>query len=558
MKFTSSAIVGAAVALASVAAASPIEAVIARAANASSTAASSPSSTGSNNSTSTSSDAFPTDVGYPGKGRDGQVPFLVETDRLAGSRGNSPYENRFNATDADKEEFDLFKSLGNVSPYHSSRLFPETTAHKVLPETCSVKQAHIFHRHGARYPTSYTTEGAPFAGATLTNWTKAGNLTVEGPLSFLKNYTYKLGAEYLVPIGAQQLFDSGVYHQMQYGKLLNETLNHKPVIRTPSQARMLNSSRYWTLGFFGWDAPQKINLEVIIESDGFNNTLAPYDTCEASNTVDIGDKYLRPIWDKIYLKDAVKRLQKYTNLPLTTELVYGFQSLCPYESAGLGYSEFCKLFTRDEWEGFDYDLSLQFQGDYGFGGNGRAQGIGWAQELLDRLQNSSFTGPVTTQNTTFDENPTYFPVDQPLYVDFTHDDVIVSVLTALNYTQLSDSLDPYHRDPHRKFRLSEVTPFAARLIFEVIECNDSSNKHGHQSQHYIRTLLNEAVVPMDKDQGCSKARDDGMCGLQDFVNYQKDKAYEASHFVKDCFGKNGTDWTITGPSIKHGSFVGGR
>lgn len=489
-------------------------------------------------------------MGYLGKSRDGQVPFLVETDRLNGSRGNSPYENRFNATDANKEEFDLFKSLGNVSPYHSSRLFPETTAKKVLPETCHVRQAHIFHRHGARYPTSYSSEGAPYAAGVLTNWTKADNLTVKGPLSFLKGYTYQLGAELLVPIGAQQLFDSGVYHYYQYGRLLNQTLGHKPVIRTPSQSRMLNSSRYFTLGFFGFDAPQKINLEVIIESDGFNNTLAPYDTCEASNNVTIGDTYLRPVWEKIYLQDAVKRLQPYTNLNLTTKLVYGFQSLCAYESAALGYSGFCSLFTKDEWEGFDYDLSMQFQGDYGFMSNGRAQGIGWAQELLDRLQNQTFSGPVTTQNTTLDENPTYFPVDQPLYIDFTHDDVIVSVLTALNYTQFDDYLDPHHRDPHRNFKLSEITPFGARLVFEVISCNGD--------KHYIRTLINEAVIPMDKAQGCGSARDDGLCDLDSFVKYQKDNAYKASHFTKDCFGKNGTDWTITGPSIKHGSFTGGR
>lgn len=105
-------------------------------------------------STASSNASFPTDVGYPGKTKTGQTPFLAVEDRLPGSRGNSPYENRWNATDANKEQFDLFKSLGNLSPYHSSRLFPETTAHKVLPDTCTVEKAIILHRHGSRYVSS--------------------------------------------------------------------------------------------------------------------------------------------------------------------------------------------------------------------------------------------------------------------------------------------------------------------------------------------------------------------------------------------------------------------
>lgn len=392
---------------------------------------------------------------------------------------------------------------------------------------------------------SSTAEGAPHFGAVVGNWTKAGNLTASGELAFLTNWTYELGAEYLVPIGAQQLFDSGVYHYYQYGKLLNQSLGHKPVVRVPSQSRMLNSSRYWTLGFFGWDAPTKINLEVIIEEDGFNSTLSPYYDCPASNNITIGDTYLRATWDPIYLKNATERLQKYTNLELDADLVYGMQSLCAYESAGLGYSNFCDLFTAEEWRGFEYDLDMQFQGDYGaMSPSGRSQGVGYALELLQRLTNGSYTGPDTTRNATQDNSTTYFPVDQPLYVDFSHDDVIVSVLTALNFTQFYDYLDPKAIKTDRNFILSEITPFAGRLVFEIIECSGES---------YIRTLINEAVIPMDEGQGCKEARADGLCGLDDFVKYQQKYALEAANFNKTCFGVNGTDYTITGPSVRNGT-----
>lgn len=116
-----------------------------------SSSATSSASASSSASSSAASAAFPTDVGYLGTTRQGAVPFLANQDKLNGSRGNSPYEYRWNATDANKEQFDIFKSMGNLSPYHSSRLFPETTAKKVLPDTCEVTNAMIFHRHGARY-----------------------------------------------------------------------------------------------------------------------------------------------------------------------------------------------------------------------------------------------------------------------------------------------------------------------------------------------------------------------------------------------------------------------
>lgn len=71
----------------------------------------------------------------------------------------------------------------------------------VIPEGCSLTQAHLLHRHGARYP---TTGAAPaqFAAA-LQNATSTVNVT--GPLEFLSTYTYKLGAELLTPFGREEL-----------------------------------------------------------------------------------------------------------------------------------------------------------------------------------------------------------------------------------------------------------------------------------------------------------------------------------------------------------------
>lgn len=148
------------------------------------------------------------------------------------------------------------------------------------------------------------------------------------------------------------------------------------------------------------------------------------------------------------------------------------QSLCAYETVSLGYSPFCELFTEEEWQSFEYFLDLQFQGDYGaMNPSGRAQGIGWAQDLLARLNGTTQANDtITTQNTSVPA----LPLNQTLNVDFTHDDIIVSVLTALNYTQVvGDYLPADEMNSNRTFVLSHITPFAARLIFEVsVQSND--------------------------------------------------------------------------------------
>jgi hypothetical protein len=343
---------------------------IATSAASASSSASSTSTTASSTASSNTSDAFPTDVGYAGTIAYGQAPFLAVNDRINGSLGDSPIETRWNATD--DPNFNIFQSVGNESPYFSSPLFSDyQQGAAVLPEQCTVQQVHLLHRHGARYPTSSTTEGAPAFGAAIANISKVthpdSNFSATGPLSFLNTWQYQLGAEVLVPVGNQELFDSGVHSYYRYGHLYNATTQaHKPVVRTTSEERMLTSAQLFNLGFFGLNASNLVDLEVIIENgyglgieDSFNNTLAPYDTCTNSDNITIGDTYLRAVWDPIYLANATTRLQQYvTGLNLTTELVYGMQGLCAYETVALGYSNFCSLFTKEEWQGYEYDLGM--------------------------------------------------------------------------------------------------------------------------------------------------------------------------------------------------------
>lgn len=88
-------------------------------------------------------------------------------------------------------------------------------------------------RHGSRYPTSgANVEGLGIKVANLT-----GKFKATGPLSFLNEWKYELGAEILVPRGRQELFDSGILHYYQYGQLYNP--NSQLIVRTTTQDRML-------------------------------------------------------------------------------------------------------------------------------------------------------------------------------------------------------------------------------------------------------------------------------------------------------------------------------
>jgi hypothetical protein len=149
------------------------------------------------------------------------------------------------------------------------------------------------------------------------------------------------------------------------------------------------------------------------------------------------------------------------------------QSICAYEYNYLYSSDFCTLFTEQEWEGFEAAHDLQYYYDYAWGNpTGRAQGIGYLQELLARIEGEYITSSNSSVNSTIDDNAKQFPLKQKFYADFSHDDIIISVLTAmsLDYFRQAPSLTAYPPDPQRHFILSHMTPFAARLVTEVIGC----------------------------------------------------------------------------------------
>lgn len=71
---------------------------------------------------------------------------------------------------------------------------------------------------------------------------------------------------------------------------------------------MLKSVENFLAGFFGLEWPNNATLELIIEQNGFNNSLAGELNCNNSNTgLALGGTNASVIWQNQYLADAVKR-----------------------------------------------------------------------------------------------------------------------------------------------------------------------------------------------------------------------------------------------------------
>ncbi|KAJ4470623.1 histidine phosphatase superfamily [Lentinula edodes] len=508
---------------------------------------------------------FPTNVGYAGGTPTGAEPALIATapqypihtgaaqlvkPETLGDKGNDKKKEK-------GDSWDLFKHWGNLAPWYSNeRGTFGLDSGPGTPDTCRVTGLHFLHRHGARYPTAWASFGGPadFAGRlhkVADDWTTKGNL------AFMNDWTYKLGEELLTPFGRQQLYDLGISMRLKYGFLLKNftETNTIPVFRTESQDRMLHSALNFAIGFFGYPFEGQYQQSITIEADGFNNTLAPYDTCHNARHRPISDrgKWYVEQWANIYLNDTRERLQsQLEGYDLSVEDVYTMQQMCAYETVAIGYSKFCELFTQSEWEGFDYSLDLYFWYNSAFGSPvARVQGAGWVQEFIARLEHKPIAPHEHrfSTNSTLDDSEITFPLNQSLYVDATHEVVVLNILTALNLSSLAANGPlPYDHIPeNQSFKVSQLAPFATNIQFQILECSSPSISSGEQ----VRIIVNDAPVPLTGIRGCP-SQVDGLCPVDTFVRAQKE-ILEKTSWEWDCFGDYedvvgvGEEWeTVTG------------
>ncbi|KAA8916240.1 hypothetical protein TRICI_001608 [Trichomonascus ciferrii] len=457
--------------------------------------------------------------------------------------------------------FDMRNNWGSYSPYfgHGTPFegIEATDEEDVgpragLPRGCRYRQVHVLHRHADRFPTKTKTEQMQRVAQRLREMGEPP----AAQLRWMKDWMYGLGTDLLVAKGVSAEFESGarfwashgmqLYNATEKDKLFydpdalnkyeNGTARPKPVLRATNQSRIDTSARAWAAGFFGLhgnqgytqtDPADVYELVLMDEAEGQNNTLAAYYSCPNGNdnaTVE-GDAQRRVFeWTERYLAKAQKRLQVllpgYENL--TTLDAYAMQHICAFETAAFDGSPFCGLFTESEWRGYEYTHDLDFYYQSGFGSPfGPAMGSGWLTELVARLKGVQLRESTHGVNTSVTST---FPIDQPFYLDMTHDSVIVSVLAALDLKFLDDELPHKKMVAPRSFIISRLTPFAARLYVELLECGD---------EMHVRMKLNDRILPLGDLYDCPDATD-GLCPFDKFRRSLEKRLNEID-FEKICY-----------------------
>ncbi|ANB11052.1 acid phosphatase PHO11 [Sugiyamaella lignohabitans] len=494
--------------------------------------------------------------------------------------------------------FNMKQNWGSASPYFDTGVsYTGIDSTKAFERSarCSLRQSHVLHRHAERYPTDGMTARLSATAEKLMKMPPPPSKQFE----WISKWNYTLGADLLTARGVGTEFKSGSDYWGSHGVALynatsngnnelfyspklnvyeNGTSRPVPVLRATTQSRIETSARAWAAGFFGvyggqiynvvenshdgsknnngdgtgWNSPVKPDSPVNYVSDagiyklvlqaenhGNNNTLASYYACPNDNSDNIG-KEKKYAWIDNYLAPAAVRLNKvfpdYGNM--TAGEVYDLQNFCAFETAAYGSSRFCELFTESEWRGFEYAGDLSFYYDSSFGSPvGASMGAGYLVELLARLQNKSVIAELNKGvNLTLDNDPATFPLGQPFYLDMTHDSIIISVLTAIGFDFINKELPTDKLLAPRQFVASRLVPFGARLIFDILECDDSTSSDSPPDlNYYVRVSLNSRVLPLGSLHDCPQS-EDGFCPLDKFASSLQ-RQISSIDFVKACYGK---------------------
>lgn len=499
-------------------------------------------------SSTTSVDLFPLDIGFEGSTATAAAPFLVATDRGAIATGipkshysyPEPVDLTVQSFDHQENDTSIFQMMGTYTPYFNN-LEGWGVYNYANPGQCSVKQVHLLQRHGSRYPDSSYKFPEKLKNAT--------DFKAEGNLTFLNDWTYQQGKNLLTKLGNNQLFNNGVKSFFRYGQLFDWENIKKIVTRSTTESRMTKSAEYFLSGFFGLDWTDYAELELLIEESGFNNTLAAWNDC-TNNAYTYGSIAYPQLADfkEKYLSDAVDRFNSQVEgYNFTTSDLFEIQQICAYETNNLGFSNFCGLFSQLEWESYSYYQSIKNYAESSYGDpQGRALGVGWVMEFLDRLTNSTYDpSQQAEQNSTLDSNPIYFPLDQSFYFDFTHDSQIVGIITALGFEQFKANWTfEGPRKDVQNFDISKISPFGANLAFEIIECDaevpvDRSTEaiNGSSSEKYVHAILNDNTVSLSINipEYC-ESRVDGWCKYDKFIEYLE-TLWDVADYNFSCDGE---------------------
>jgi len=241
---------------------------------------------------------------------------------------------------------------------------------------------------------------------------QSANVSLQGDLSFANEWNFFMADpsqnfENLVSTGPYagtlEAFATGVKLRTRYKHLLDGAMAANMTSFWASDShRVIETAKYFASGFFGVEWKEHAPLHVISEgTDLGGDTLTPGKTCldYRANVNDQGREYgARKLyeWRSHYLPIVIERLAgQNPGLRFTETEVYSMQELCGFETIAKGSSQWCDVFTHDEWLDFEYARDILHYYRTGPGNPySRAMGWLWLNATANLLRQGPAAGPI--------------------------------------------------------------------------------------------------------------------------------------------------------------------
>lgn len=428
------------------------------------------------------------------------------------------YNDVASVDQASMEQYNILNFLGGKSPYQQYTGFGISTD---IPETCTLEQVQLLSRHGERFIS------ADKAEETLEILDKLKAQDLQGPLAFIKDYEWfvandSLYGEEVTLQNSNSIFSGSLSAQRQgrafrekYGDLYDSSKT-LPVFTTNAQ-RVYDTSVNFLKGFFnsateidsakrdlGFTTEGDVKINILDEADDNTvNNLTPINSCSNYNE----DDFDTPDELKTYATGFISRMKAAgnPNLKLKKGEVKRLIEICAYELNVKGSSQFCSLFTNEEFIRYEYYKDVK---QYYTEGPGNKYAVAIGSVLLE-----------ASVKLLQEDN------DNKLWLSFTHNADIVNYLAAIGLFTEAEDFSLTDVQFGKKFQRAKIVPQSARLALEKYNCDGTS---------YVRFILNDAVIPMDCSYGPGFS-----CSLQDYLKLTKSNA--ALSFNKVCGTKFSND-----------------
>lgn len=420
------------------------------------------------------------------------VGTLASVASLTEAAGYSSYK----AYDQDSiEQFNLLKHQGGNGPYS---VYPGWGISPETPEECTIEQAHLYVRHGERYPTV----GFSKHMRAIFDQFSSKNLTAKNKAYFLN--TYKSPAIYDLDKLEQESTEgpysgyasmnlAGANFRRKYGHLYEE--NNTLPFFTASQERIVITASNVAKGFLGPNWANYSKFIVLNETEEMGlNSLTPSEGCpnfDGDYNGDYYGKYAAIAFDR----SLKKLLADVPGFNITTSDYADLMTLCMHDLNVKGYTPLCEYFSADDWVAYDYFRAIDY---YYYSGNGNPT-IPALGGLVTDAAIKLLTSPSSPKNGT------------SLYFNFMHEANILILLTALGVANPSHNLTWEYPDFTSRWNPSELVPMGARFAIEKLSCKNATDPA--VKEDFIRMTINDAVFPHDK---CTTGPGFS-CPMEDFI-----------------------------------------